>query len=363
MFHFMMPHRAWPGSLRWALLLGLFCLVVLGAATLGAPVPVSDLWSSDLEHAAIARRIFWRADGEWGLRPVRITAAALIGASLASSGAALQTIFRNPLAEPYLLGISSGGALGATVGLELQSRASGLQPPTGIEGLFDLSTVLAFGGALGATALVYALGRRRLSPAGGSDGGFEHGGFDRTSLLLAGVALSAFLSALMALVVALGNRTDLAQQVMFWLLGGLTRATPTHNVLLAITLAIGLCALALSARDLNALQMSDEEALGLGVALGALHRRLLLATALMSAAAVAAAGLIGFVGLLAPHLIRLMFGSDARTLGPAAALGGATLLVGCDAIARSIARPVEIPVGIVTALLGVPLFLFLLRRA
>jgi iron complex transport system permease protein len=181
-------------------------------------------------------------------------------------------------------------------------------------------------------------------------------------LLLTGVALSAFLTALMSLVVALSPRPELAQQTTFWLLGGLANATMPKNLMLLITLVAGVGMLLTSARDLNALRVGDQEAASLGISVVALHRKLLFAAALMAAAAVSVAGLIGFVGLLAPHLMRLLFGSDARTVIPAAALGGGALLAGCDAVARSAAPPVELPVGIITALLGVPLFLFLARR-
>lgn len=354
----MVRFAGWRLGWRWALLLAVFGLVVVLAATLGAPVPLSDLWSHDTIRADVARRIFWRAGDDWGLRPTRILAGLLVGACLASSGAALQAVFRNPLAEPYLLGTSAGGALGATIGLALLSRgaAGAFAMGTSATGAFDLPSMLAFVGSLAATALVYALGQRRLSTDAG-------GGFDRASLLLAGVAISSFLSALMSLVVSLFNRTDLARQIMFWLLGGLSNVSPSQNVLLLFSLGIGLPVLAFSARDLNALRAGDEEARSLGVEVGALHRRLLVVVALMSASAVASAGLIGFIGLLAPHLLRGLFGNDARTLAPASALGGAALLVGCDALARSIMRPQEIPVGIVTALLGVPLFLFLARKS
>lgn len=332
--------------LRWGALVLLTLAAALAALILGAPVPFSDLWSSDAARAEVAHRIFFE------LRPVRAVAGLLVGASLSVSGASLQAIFRNPLAEPYLLGISAGGALGATIGLAMQSgtaRGVGAGP-------VDAVSVLAFGGSLLAAAAVYALGRGRAA---------SHGGWqipERGNLLLTGVALSAFLAAMMSLVVAFFNRADLAQQVMFWTLGGLTNVRPEQNWLALGTLVFGLALALSSARDLNALRVSDEEALSLGVSVEALHRRLLFASSLMSAAAVSMAGLIGFVGLLAPHLIRSVFGDNARVLMPASALGGALVLVSCDAIARSIVPPIELPIGIVTALLGVPLFLFLARR-
>lgn len=335
---------------RWWTLIGFLVVVVILAATIGAPIPFFDLWSSSSEKLQIARRIFWREkglwSGDWGLRPVRIFAGMLVGAALASSGACLQSVFRNPLAEPYLLGVSSGGALGATVGLWLQPRAA-----------FDLSVPLAFAGALMASALVYVLGARSSTRFSGGASPANRG-----VLLLTGVALSSFLSSLMALVLAFSDSANLSQQIVFWSLGTLTRASSSQNVLLLIVLTIGLTITLRSSRDLNALRMGDEEAQTLGVDVRRLHFRLLCAAALMSAVAVAFCGLIGFVGLLAPQGVRRIFGGDIRALVPAAAIGGATLLVGCDAIARSIAPPVELPVGIVTALLGVPLFLWLARR-
>lgn len=328
---------------RWFVLAFLFLLAVLFSAVWGAPVSFLELWSSDPAQAAIARRIFLE------LRPTRLLAGALVGASLAVSGATLQNVFRNPLAEPYLLGISAGGALGATLskvlpGAILSSFQSG----------FSLTAVFAFIGALAASFAIYILGKtspdQRISF------------FDRSRLLLTGVAMSAFLAALMSLVVALSSQADLARQITFWLLGGLSEARPAQNWVLVICLVLGIGALLYSARDLNALRAGDEEATSLGVDVEKLHTRLLFVCALLSAAAVAGAGLIGFVGLLGPHLVRLAIGNDARALIPASALSGAALLVLCDAVARGIVSPQELPVGIVTALLGVPLFIFLAQR-
>jgi iron complex transport system permease protein len=333
--------------LRWGALIVTFCVVLMLAATLGAPVPLSDLWSSNTEAAQTARRIFLWTDDGWGLRPVRLLAGLLVGASLATSGASLQAVFRNPLAEPYLLGISAGGALGATLATALNLPAW--------HG-FEAATILAFVGALGAAGLIYQLGQRLATR------GIALHSPDRAVLLLTGVALSAFLAALMSLIVTLSNRIDIAQQVMFWLLGSLTRATMPENLVAALCLGAGMIVLSCSARDLNAMQIGDEEAAGLGVDIARLHWRLLIVAALMSAAAVSLAGLIGFVGLLGPHIVRLIFGNDARSLMPAAAIGGATLLLGCDALAHSVLPMLEIPVGIITALLGVPLFLLLALR-
>lgn len=321
---------------RALLLVLLFSGVFIFASCWGAPVPLGDLWVTNAGKQEIARRIFLE------IRPARVIAGALVGASLAVSGATLQRVFKNPLAEPYLLGISAGGALGATISKAL---------PSWQMGVFDATSVLAFVGAVAAAFGIYELGR--------SSCGY---GLDRTRLLLTGVAFSAFLAALMSLVISLSARADLARQVTFWLLGGLSEATAQQNVVLAFGLFLGLGVLMASARDMNALQLGDEDAAALGVEVNKLHARLLLVSALLSAAAVACAGLIGFVGLLGPHLVRLVFGQNARSVLPAAALSGATLLMFCDALARAIVSPQELPVGIVTALLGVPLFLVLARQ-
>lgn len=327
---------------RWFALLLLFFLAVLFSTVWRAPVSLLDLWSSDSVQVTLARRIFLE------LRPTRLLAGALVGASLAVSGATLQNIFRNPLAEPYLLGISAGGALGATLSKVLPGAISSAQIG------FSLTSLFAFGGALAASFTIYILGK-----AGPTQG---LASFDRSRLLLTGVALSAFLAALMSLVVALSSQADLARQITFWLLGGLSEARPVQNWALLFCLFTGLGILLYSARDLNALRAGDDEAISLGVDIEKLHTRLLFVCALLSAAAVATAGLIGFVGLLGPHLVRLAIGNDARALIPASVLSGATLLIFCDAVARGAVSPQELPVGIVTALLGVPLFIFLAQR-
>ena len=325
---------------------GLFFLLVVlvvGAALLslgfGAPVSLFDLGSPSPEKQRVAQAIFL------SLRPTRVIAALLVGASLSVAGAGLQTLFRNRLAEPYLLGISSGGALGAAI-------ATALRLPQLLG--FDASVPLAWVGAVGTGFLVFALGR-------GSATEFDTGS-GRARLLLVGVAVSSFGSALLSLVVALSGRLELAQEIAFWLLGGLARATPVQNIILAVSLAVGFVLLRWNARDLDALSAGDEDALALGVNYSALQKRVLLAAGILAASSVAVAGIIGFVGLLAPHMVRLLGGRDAKTLLLGAALGGAALLCACDAFARGAFAPIEVPVGIFTALLGVPLFLVLARK-
>lgn len=321
----------------------LLLVLVVGAALVslgaGAPVSLLDLGSADEGKRNAAHAIFF------SLRPTRALAALLVGASLSVAGAGLQTLFRNPLAEPYLLGVSSGGALGAAI-------ATALRLPLLLG--FDAAVPLAWVGAVGAGFLVFALGR-------GNTSGFDNGS-GRARLLLVGVALSSFGSALLSLVVALSGRLELAQEISFWLLGGMARATLTQDGILAASLVGGFLVLRSNTRDLDALNAGDEDALALGVNYHALQTKVLLGAGLLVASSVAVAGIIGFVGLLAPHMVRLGGGRDAKTLLPGAALAGAALLCGCDAMARSAFAPVEVPVGVFTALLGVPLFLALARK-
>ncbi len=319
------------------LLLVLCALAGLFSLFWGAPVSPLDLFNP--QKRDVARAIFL------SLRPTRMVAALLVGASLSLAGAGLQTLFRNPLAEPYLLGISAGGALGATV-------AAALKLPL-LLGL-DATVPLAWAGATGAGFLVFALGRSDESGFDSSSG--------RVRLLLVGVALSSLLSAMLLLTVTLSGSADLALETTFWLLGGLGRANWTQNAVLLVSLCLGFALLRGTARDLDALAAGDEDALALGVDARKLQTRVLVAAGLLAATSVAVAGLIGFVGLLAPHLVRLGGGRGAKILLPGAALGGAALLCGCDTLARGAFAPIEVPVGIWTALLGVPLFLFLARK-
>ncbi len=336
---------------RW-ILLGVTAVAVAALAlSWGASTSLRDLWSSDAATRGFARRIVFE------VRPPRVVAALLVGANLAASGAALQSAFRNPLAEPYLLGTSSGGALGAALALWIQLNRPGLGVAEGGWAGLGMVSLFAWAGALGASLLVSRLGQKSVRGGSGNSGGL-----DRATLLLCGVALSSLLSALMSLVTVLSPNANLALQLSFWLLGGLSEATWSHDAFLLISLLIGLLILLSNARDLNATLLGDEEAQALGVDARKLHRKLLLAASLMSATAVATAGLIGFVGLLAPHAMRQIFGRNARSIVPASALGGAILLGSCDALARSMLPPTEIPVGILTALLGVPLFLWLVRK-
>ena len=279
----------------------------------------------------------------WQVRLPRIALATVVGVALGGAGAVFQGLLRNPMADPYIIGVSPGAALGAAVAI-----AGGWQVRFGGVSALPL---FAFAGALGATAVVYHISKV---------GGRGVAGVSVEVLLLAGVAVGAFLSALVSLLLVLKSET--MDKVIFWLMGGFSgRGWEQAGVALPYVV-LGLLVIARYREELNLLSLGDEAAYHLGVDTARVQKTLLAAASLAAASAVAVSGVIGFVGLIVPHLLRLAFGPDHRLLVPASALGGAVLLVLADTAARTALAPNEIPVGVVTALLGVPFFLFLLRR-
>lgn len=267
-----------------------------------------------------------------------------VGAVLALCGVAMQGLFRNPLADPGLIGVFSGAALGAAVAI-VGGAAMGGMPELFAPYLLSLC---AFLGGLVVTALVYRLGRR-------------NGQTSVTTMLLAGIALNALAFACIGLFTYLADDATL-RTLTFWNLGSLNGASYARLwPLLLVTLGVALW-LPRRAQALNALLLGESEARHLGVAVERLKRELVFCTALGVGAAVAAAGMIGFIGLVVPHLVRLLVGPDHRVLLPASALAGASLLLLADLFARLILSPAELPIGIVTALIGAPFFLYLLLR-
>jgi len=304
-------------------------LLLLSAATvisffLGSVfIPPSELMKSN---------IFWQ------IRLPRIILSALIGLLLSISGVILQGVLRNPLADPYILGISAGGAVGAAVSMALGAQFV----------VLGMSSVpaTAFIFSLAAVFVVY-----KLSQVAG-----------RTSsetLILSGVALSAFCAAILSLIIIL---TGNLQSIYFWLLGSLSSAS-WGNVLTVLPYAlIGSGLSYYYSKELNALLLGEEMALTLGIEVEAVRLILITLASLMAAAAVSVAGLIGFVGLIVPHWVRLLIGPNHRYLIPVSALSGMLLMVVADTIARTVLSPTEIPIGIVMALAGAPFFLYLLRK-
>jgi iron complex transport system permease protein len=309
--------------MRWLALAGLSLVALVLAVVLGpAHVALADLGRSPI------------------VRELRIPRALLgfvVGGSLAVSGASLQALMRNPLADPFLLGLSGGAGLGAVAALALHLGGPWAVP------------LAAFVGALVALALVF-----RLGLIGGAE-------LDPRVLLLGGVAVGAFAGAVMTAIISVSEAAQL-RNAFLWLWGGLSGASWDTLLVLCLYVPAPLLVLLASARPLDVLALGEEPARYLGADVTALKRRVYLAASLLTAAAVAVSGVIGFVGLMVPHLCRGVWGQRHRALLPASFLGGGALLVLADTAARVAVAPRELPVGIVTALIGVPLFALLLRR-
>ncbi len=320
-------------ALAFAALAAFLLAVFLGAT----PIPLGSaalFLSGDAErvpelHARILSQV----------RLPRAVTGACVGALLGCAGTLMQGFLRNPLAEPYLLGVSSGAALAV-------SAVILLNVPMFIAGIYVVPAA-AFLGALFTLLVVYLLAQVR-------------GRMHVTTLILAGVVVSAFLSALIMLLAALNPHRYF--EVISWLLGHLQPLARNAQWWIAAYAAVGLAAALAQSRDLNALLLGEEEAASLGVNVERIKKTLFLLSSLLTGVAVSTSGLIGFVGLVAPHASRLLLGPDHRWLLPAASLSGATLLLLSDLAARLILAPSELPVGVITALIGGPFFLWLLMR-
>jgi iron complex transport system permease protein len=312
--------------------IALLALLLAAALLLASTVGAADVsWRAALAGDPTARAILL------GIRLPRALVAALVGATLAVAGVTFQTLLRNPLADPFILGVSGGAACGAAVSTALGfARVPGLVP------------LVAFAGACAATAAVFLLARRR-----------EH--TDPTRLLLSGLVLNAFFSAVILVSFALSRQSDLTAALR-WMMGTLFGATWSDVVLLAALLALAMATLAFVANDLRMLAFGEDDAKSRGVDVERIKLIGFAAGSIVTGAAVAVSGIIGFVGLLVPHLIRMIWRRDFRFLLPLCALGGATLVVLADLISRIVLPSSELPIGAFTAILGVPFFLSLLRR-
>lgn len=277
----------------------------------------------------------------WNLRLPRVALGLLVGASLATAGATYQGVFRNPLADPYLLGVAAGGGLGATLAFV---RGWG-----DAQGAFDGVQLGAFVGALAAVALTWAVG-----VAGDRDR-------PTISLILAGVAVASFFTAMQTFLQQ-QNVQDL-RQVYSWILGGITTSGWTEVLQLLPIAIVMLVVLAFSGRALDLMAVGDDEARSLGLPVAQVRTGLLITASLLTAAAVSVSGLIGFVGLIIPHAIRLLFGSSFRVIVPLSIFAGAGFMVLCDLAARTLLTPAEIPIGVITAFFGAPFFILILRTS
>jgi len=312
-----------------AVLAALLMLSIAGAMLVG-PVAAS-LRRALVDPESADRVILFRT------RLPRVLLGAVVGGSLGTSGAALQALLANPLACPHLLGISGGAAVGGVLALI-----------AGAEAISAVAPLAAFAGALVAIGVVYLAAR-----AGGRSTPY--------ALLLVGVVFNVLASAAIMLINAIASYSQ-AHGVLFWLMGSLSGQSWGLIAAAAAYALAGLAWLAAHAQDLNLLAAGEEGAAELGVDVERARRAVFVAASLLVGAAVSVSGMISFVGLIVPHLIRLVLGADHRLLLPASFLGGAAFLVWADALARTALAPAELPVGVVTALLGGPFFLFLLRR-
>ncbi len=310
-------------------LLVMTAIVILTASMLGSvSLSMGDWWAAISHPAAEHGEVIWR------LRLPRIAAAWAVGALLSLSGCLMQVLLRNPLADPYILGVSGGAAFATLLGMSMGVAAAFIPVLTLLGSLFSI--LLVFGLARG------------------------EGPWSSARLLLTGVVTASGWAALISLVLALGSDSSL-RGMLFWLIGDLGYAKAPTWSFLVLVLSFGLC-LAL-ARSLNVLAIGESTARLLGESTKKLLWILYLLASVLTATAVSIAGSIGFVGLIVPHLVRLMVGSDHRLLLPAATLFGGLFLVVADTLARTLLAPRQLPVGVITALLGVPLFLLLLNRA
>jgi iron complex transport system permease protein len=342
------PTVAWIGrARRRPILLGVGGLIALGVAlVLGVGLGTVAISPADT-LGILAERLLginvdrtWSAATEtivWDLRLPRVLTSMVVGAGLAVAGTTFQGLLRNPLADPYVLGTASGAALGAAIAVVIPIRLAFLG--------FGLVHVLAFLGALTAVFTVYRLSRiGGLSPL--------------TSLLLTGYAVGSLLAAGLAMAMYLSGAA--LRQIFSYLLGGFDTSSWSQLAGAVPLVAIGSAFILVRARALNGLLLGEEAAVHLGVDVRRERAILLALASLVTAAAVAVSGLIGFVGLVVPHVVRLIVGPNARVVLPLSALGGAGLLAFADLAARLLG---EIPVGVVTAVIGAPFFLFLLRRS
>ena len=273
----------------------------------------------------------------WRIRLPRVLLAALVGATLSLGGLVFQALLRNPLAEPYILGVSGGSAVGAIIGILL-----GMSPFPGV-------AFFAFAGSMATLLLVLLIASTRSA-------------MKKDTLILAGVMVNAFCSSVIMFLISLTQDSRL-HNILFWLMGDLSMSDTHRTLMLLFALLPCFAALFLLARPMNILLMGEEMAANMGVDVRLIPLVLLLVTSFMVSVVVCYTGLLGFVGLVMPHLLRLLFGPDHRLLVPACILGGATYLILCDLLARSLPSQGEMPVGVITAMVGAPLFILLLRRS
>lgn len=317
----------------FVLLLVLLAVMIIGLAAGSAGFGLSSLVRSLVGDGekGLLNDIIWR------LRFPRVLLAALLGATLSLGGMVFQALLRNPLAEPYILGISGGSAIGAIIGILL-----GLARFPGV-------WLAAFAGSLGTLVLLYVMASGRTM-------------LRSNNLLLSGVMVNAFCAAVIMFLVSMAQDSRL-HNIIFWLMGDLSSASIGNVISLALTVVPCFIVIFSRSHAMNLLTLGNDMAHSMGVDIKRTTTLLLVVTSLMVSATVSYCGLVGFVGLVMPHLLRMVLGPDHRILAPAAIIGGAAFMVACDTLARVLPDQGEMPVGVVTALIGAPLFVYLLKKS
>lgn len=333
---------------RWLVWLGSLSILLAAVILVSSWLGYARINPSRVLRIVFSRIPFVNIEKDWsdsdelvimGSRLPRILMACVVGAGLALAGVVFQALLRNPLAEPYILGISSGGSLGAIIAIML-----------GISSIKGLSTLpfFAFLGALSTMFLVYSIAR-------------VGGRVPTHTLLLAGVIVSFFFAAIIMFLVSIVRETD-THKFLLWSMGSTEVESTGLAITATILIAVGGLVLCFFAQSFNLFSLGEESAAQLGVEVELVKKISFVLASLITGAAVSACGIIGFVGLIVPHIVRMTIGADHRVLMPASALAGACFLVAADTVARTIIAPTEIPVGVVTAICGGPFFIYLLRR-
>ncbi|WIV11816.1 iron ABC transporter permease [Proteiniborus sp. MB09-C3] len=335
-------------KIKIIILLGILAISILFSITVGAvKIPLKDtvkiisskigFLSSKVDISNIKESNIFIV---LSIRLPRILLAALVGSVLAVVGSSYQAIFKNPMADPYVMGVSSGAAFGATIGIVL-----GLNK--GVFG-FGITSIFAFVGALITTIIVYNLARvgNKIST---------------TSILLAGIVMSSILSAGVSIMMIF-NHDELAS-IVSWTMGSFNGASWKQIGVIVVPVAAGLVFLVSLSREMNAIVMGEEDAQNMGVNVERVKKMILVTASLLSACVVSVSGIIGFVGIIVPHLFRLLFDADHKMLLPVSAIGGGIFLLLSDTLARTIVPGTEIPVGIITSIFGGPFFLYLLKKS
>lgn len=333
-------------DLRFGTLLAFLVITLLISTTLAisigpVPIPTSEVWNIAAAKVGLTEPRGWSQSEEnivWLIRFPRVLLSVIIGAGIAVVGTTMQALVRNPLADPYLLGVSSGASLGAVLAIGLGAFA--------FAGLYAVSFG-AFAGALLAFLIVFVLGQQR-------------GRLSMRRLILAGLAVSFVFQGLVSFITLTSDNRQLAGQMLAWTMGSLARAKWFDLTLPTLVLLLGCGYLVLQARSLNALLVGDETAITLGIDLSRFRRQLFVLVSLLTGVMVAVSGPIGFIGLMVPHLVRMWTGSDHRRVLPFVMLIGSIFLIWVDVFARTAFNPTELPVGMITTVLGGPFFLWLM---